>query len=48
MRWCDECQQTVEKCNKSSEPCDGRRDREYMKALAEYEQSSEWLSEPPF
>lgn len=40
MRWCDECQLPITECD---ENCPGRMEREYNKALQEWEMSPDFV-----
>lgn len=47
MRYCDECQRLISECDKAND-CNEKHARDYLKALSEWEASSEWVSEPPY
>lgn len=48
-KWCDDCQRKLVECDADTSTfCAGRQRREYMKKMAEYEASGDWLSEPPY
>jgi hypothetical protein len=42
--YCEECQLPRTEC---AENCAGRREREYFKAMSDWEASEYWVSEPP-